>query len=605
MRVRIPIMVQDPLTSEVDNIPPIEGFDPANEEFFLDGPVAKRIAVLDFHPETSEIIKGAIFQPPPEDKKRGWYKNENGFNLRKMKGKQMYDPAFMDVSVFAAVLRTLYLFEGTKYASPIHQKRDKDVGETLNQTLGRPLTWAFDSPQLLIIPRAGKWANAFYHRDSHSLQFFYFPSPKNAKEKVYTCLSRDIVAHETGHAIVDGIAPDLLDAVTPQSLAIHEAIADITALLMAFDSNTLRKYVFEKSEGSLEDSNAFSFIAEEFGQVLKGTRGLRNLCNNKSLDTKNEADMVDKYEPHSLSEVLSGALYSVLIKIYEDLKQQYRKKKITVKTKRREYSESGRCLWRAAVRLKRMTFRALDYLPPGEVTFVDFGRAMIAVDKIAYPSDDKMRKWLTDEFLRRKIISDSKKLEVQTDFKKRKIGKDNIETLLKNDWVAHEFAHRPKIRKLLCIPSKRRLLFKKELYQFQIRPRLKLEKKYDYNHPRLGRECLFKVSWNETEKNSVGHNYPDKRIITVGTTLVIDWETNEILTCLTTALSQLSEKEKFQRKESRDIFLKQLAKENLLKRGLLAYDSNGRPLLSAIQTEVIDGVMRVKGTGKFLHIVRR
>ena len=50
---------------------------------------------------------------------------------------------------------------------------------------------------------------AFYERESHSLQFFHFPSksPTNALTTVYTSLSHDIVSHECGHAILDGIAP--------------------------------------------------------------------------------------------------------------------------------------------------------------------------------------------------------------------------------------------------------------------------------------------------------------------------------------------------------------------------------------------------------------
>ena len=40
-------------------------------------------------------------------------------------------------------------------------------------------------------------ANAFYHRASRSLQFFYFDGVIADEETtVYTCLSPDIVAHE-------------------------------------------------------------------------------------------------------------------------------------------------------------------------------------------------------------------------------------------------------------------------------------------------------------------------------------------------------------------------------------------------------------------------
>ena len=85
-------------------------------------------------------------------------------------------------------------------------------------------------------------ANAYYHRDSHSLQFFFFPVGGGRRQNdLSLSLSRDIVAHETGHAVIDGIVPSLMDSASPQSLAIHEALADIIAMLMAFSSHNLRE----------------------------------------------------------------------------------------------------------------------------------------------------------------------------------------------------------------------------------------------------------------------------------------------------------------------------------------------------------------------------
>ena len=123
--------------------------------------------------------------------------------------------------------------------------------------LGREVRWAFDAPQLLIVPRAGLMENAYYERDSHSLQFFFFPSSQDEKEMVYTSLARDIVAHETGHAILDGIAPHLWFAITPQSRALHEAIGDLTALLVSIESNKLRESVLKKTNGSIQRFDPF------------------------------------------------------------------------------------------------------------------------------------------------------------------------------------------------------------------------------------------------------------------------------------------------------------------------------------------------------------
>ena len=47
--------------------------------------------------------------------------------------------------------------------------------------------------------------------------------------------------------------------------------------------------------------------------------------NEKTLDPKAEKNLVDPSEPHELSQVLTGALYKVMVKIHEALKKQYSK----------------------------------------------------------------------------------------------------------------------------------------------------------------------------------------------------------------------------------------------------------------------------------------
>lgn len=597
MKVRIPLMIQDPRTSKLEGIKPIEGFDP-EEEFFLDGPVTKRVAVLDFSPKTGKLQIGAYFRLPPRGRVRGWYENAAGDDLYGAEAKELYTPAFMHVSVFATVLKTMYMFE----------KKD---------TLGRPLTWAFDAPQLLVVPRAGERANAYYHRDSHSLQFFHFgsPRPRDRRKKVYTCLSRDIVAHETGHAIVDGIAPDLLDACTPQSLAIHEAIADLTAVLMAFGSHTLRKFVLKKTRGSIEDSTAFSSIAEEFGaEIGRERKELRNLRNKKNLNPRDKENSVRGDDPHDLSEVLSGALYNVMIKIHEDLKAEYAKTPEYAERPDPLFSASGEALRKGAERFKRMVFRALDYLPPGEVSFVDYGRAMIAVDQVAYPDDEKMRSWICAEFVSRFIVRDEAALEARTNFEHEALKDVDVSTLRSSDWAAYDFANEN--RGLLCIPSGR------EPVPFQVRPRLSVRKKYDSRHPagEEGRECIFKVAWDAEEGNPIGSRYQKNRRITVGTTLAIDWETRRILARLTSApptkyslrcqgldskRRRLARAEYKKQRLARDAYLGRLAEEGFLKVGRQAIGPYGQPLVSAVQAEVVAGKMRVRGTGNMLHIIGR
>src|SRR5205807_10393110 len=53
-------------------------------------------------------------------------------------------------------------------------------------------------------------------------------------EIVFTCLSHDVVAHETAHALVDTVRPLLLAPTGPDGLAFHEAFADIVAVMQHF-----------------------------------------------------------------------------------------------------------------------------------------------------------------------------------------------------------------------------------------------------------------------------------------------------------------------------------------------------------------------------------
>jgi len=580
VEIRIPLMIQDPLTARIGGIKPTEGFDPDREGFFLDGPITDRIAVLDFEPETGQLAQGARFHSPLPGRVRGWYENAQGVDLYKIKEEsKYYTPEFLQVSVFATVLRTMYLFERT-------------------DTLGRPLTWAFDAPQLLVVPRAGKQANAYYHRDSHSLQFFYFDSPIDRGQSIYTCLSRDIVAHETGHAIIDGLAPDLIDASSPQSLAIHEAIADLTALLMAFDSHTLRKVVLDRTGGSIEETTEFSSIAEEFGEATGLRGGLRSLKNDRNLDPADRENGTVRDEPHELSQVLSGALFSVMIKIHDDLKAEYAVLPEFAGRPNPIASASGKALSKGAERFKRMVFRALDYLPPGEASFADYGRAILAVDLVAYPDNDKMRQWIRSEFVRRSIVPSETSLEIERQFESEALPGIDVPTLHASDWAAYQFANAN--RDLLRIPSE---------IPFHVRPRLLVEKEYDYHT--VARECIFKVAWELTEPNSIGARYPSTRRVTVGTTLAFDWDTGKVLALLTSAPVDrmkggpqgIGIDEYLQGRQDRDWFLSRLINRDLLRIGRHAIGPGGEPFREAIQADDLGGVLHLRGTGNSLHMV--
>lgn len=556
MKIQVPVVIQDQLVAAGKGVPETEEIE-IEETFFLDGPVSERVAVLDFD-EDGALTPGSKFKRPDGDTP-GFYAGA-GDDLRS-------DPA-IQVNVFGAVHQTISLFE------------EKDA-------LGRRVRWAFDAPQLLVVPRAGKWANAYYERDSHSLQFFSFASARPGYEgrEVLTSLSHDIVAHETAHAVLDAIAPDLYNAISPQSLALHEALADLAALLTAFRSEKLCDKVLSDTGGSIDRATAFSDIAEEFG-VQRAAAGplrpLRDLLNEERLPDSGGR----RLSPHALSEVLSGALYGVMVRMHENRKKHYLERG-------RPPEDAARfALSVAGQHFKRMILRALDYLPPGEISFADYGRAIVAADKASHPDWGRERGWIATDFRRRNIVKHRADL-LDTDpsaTRRRSLEKTlagmDLETLVESDWAAYDFAARH--RKLLRIP---------EEIPIRVRPRLDVTKEYRApgGRTRDVRECIFKVSWDAEEENPSARGLPPKRQITLGTMLAIDWETRTVRALLTSDTSA-------QQRKDRDGTLLHLQRQGRLSVGSQAIGPDGKPVRSATIGEVSGDLLRIRKSARMLHI---
>lgn len=469
-------------------------------EPFLDGPVSRRVAVIDFDPDTGAVLQGARFVPPGEHSKFGRYH---------IADRMQHDANdFQQVSVFGAIVQTMAMFE------------EKDV-------LGRPLAWAFKGQQLLVVPRAGVMENAFYHRDSRSLQFFFFKAldANEVEQTIYTCLSPDIIVHETTHAILDGIAPDLYDAMSPQSLALHEGIADLAAVVFALRSDTLRKRVLDAAGGDLSKAEAFADIALQFGSVRAGrNQPLRNLAEPYSLK-EGFGTLITRNEPHDLSGVLSSALYALLVEDHARTKQEIAAAKgIT------PFSASGLAAFQAGEKFKRMVFRALDYLPPGDISFADYGRALIAADAASNPDPSWERDFVKDQLVKRGIVDSAAELDpVDPGFTIDPAL--DLKMLVESDWAAYQFAEAH--RKDLCIP---------EHAPIDVRKRLDVTK--ETRRHGIGkveaRECIYKVAWQE-RRLVERFGLFDEIIITYGTTLSIDWETRRIRALLSTGATHPSQ----------------------------------------------------------------
>jgi hypothetical protein len=167
LRFPVRVFVQDPLVAEKHKREGGLGVEEIHldwEPGLTDGPTSARVAVVDYNADT-----GVTAKPAPWNAEAKTYVDAD-------------DPdnfQFHQVNVWAIVQHTLAFFEDP-------------------YVMGRPIPWGFDGNKLIVVPHAGTMRNAFYDRQSKSLQFYYFLSDERP---IYTCLSHDIVAHETGRCL--------------------------------------------------------------------------------------------------------------------------------------------------------------------------------------------------------------------------------------------------------------------------------------------------------------------------------------------------------------------------------------------------------------------
>jgi hypothetical protein len=550
--VELAFMVTDPACPDRPDGRLLQGWRLRTAETLRDGPASPRVAVIDHDPATGALRPGAVLVVPRTPRGRLRYRIADET-----------DPdsaGFRQVSVFSVVLRMIAIFE------------DDDV-------LGRPVRWAFDAPQLVIVPEAGEQANAFYQRETASLRFFSFErrDAAGAVRRAHTCLSPDVVAHEATHAILDGIAPDLHDAASPQALALHEAVADLGAVVLAAKTDRLARAVLERTRGDLGRSGAFNGIAQELGSAAGGEpRPLRDLMNRHTLipGPDHPGD-----SPHELSKVLSGALYALFAAAFARAQDRVMAGSGQAAADAR-FSASGRSLALAADILKRVAFRALDYLPPGEIAFADYARAAIAADAMTNPDNPWVRRFLAREFLGRGIVDGAAALKPQPPGLPVRDDLD-LDALVADDDAALAFAERN--RGALMIPDG---------VAFEMRPRLDA-RRLAYRGRRgatVARAVIVKVAWRET-RLLAGH-YGDFSEVSLvfGTTLAIDRDQRSVLALLSTSAAHPSQAGAATRTNDamRMAFLARCI-------------ADGRIVPGRQGAVVEDGRLRLRGTARMLH----
>jgi len=319
------------------------------------GPWGHRVQVIDY-----DASRQLLYRPQKLVKDR--YKNASARTL-------LSDPNFHQQNTYAIVMRTLGTFE---------------------RVLGRRLGWGVGAHQLKVVPHAFEDANAFYSREDDGLYFGYFTGRVGP---VFTCLSHDIVVHETTHALLDGLRGRFTDPSSPDQAAFHEGFADLVALLSMFQLPETIKELLGRAQPSRSARNrktvARNFlrdelfvrrilfgVAEELGDSLHRIPGRSLRMSYSARPDPGAYTAAEFAEPYRRGELLVASMLEAFVLVWQARLGPMLRTSTGPLDRERVVEEGAE----AAQHLLHLAVRGIDYTPPVHLTFRDYLSAVLTAD---------------------------------------------------------------------------------------------------------------------------------------------------------------------------------------------------------------------------------
>lgn len=392
------------------------------------GPTGRRIAVVDYDAVNDRYYSPVDLDDPLLLTNDGLAPSES-------------DPRFHQQMVYAVASQMLDRFESA-LGRRIHWRRGERTPE--EEDAGHRHRSPDDTTTLLLYPHAIEQANAFYSADAHGIVFGHFRADRSGQgdnlpgQRVFTCLSHDIVAHEVTHAVVDGLRSYFTEATNPDVLAFHEGFADVAALFSHFAqreslvdeirrtggrlyspqlSSSARSFGEDGTSdpsitGEVRQSNPLVGLAMQFGQASGAGHVLRS-----ALGTPPDSDAINRDidDPHARGSILVAAIFDAYFSVYvaqtAPLFEIFHARGPAMKGESLPGILSERLADIAAELADRfftLCARAIDYCPPMDLTFGDYLRALVTTVVELDPDDcSDLRAALMESFRSRGIYSES------------------------------------------------------------------------------------------------------------------------------------------------------------------------------------------------------
>jgi hypothetical protein len=363
------------------------------EDDLKPGPIGEYIEVIDVDPASQCCYA-------PVDLNKPYLLTQSGLTPSEA------SPQFHQQMAYAVAMKTIEHFE--KALGRVAQWAPREIHQE-----GKETTTEYVD-RLRIYPHALRAKNAYYSPEHKALLLGYFTAPTSSGEGlmkgsvVFTAVSHDVVAHETTHALLDGVHRRFREATNPDVFAFHEAFADIVAIFQHFTLPEALYHQIAATRGDLEQQNLLGQLAIQFGEATGRYGALRDYIgeveppkDGSAGDAKwvrrrpKQSDYEDtKDEPHAHGAVLVAAVFDAFLQIYKrrtaDLLRLATNGTgvlpagaISVDLVSRLAREASK----VAAQILNICIRALDYCPPVDIFFGEYLRALITADTDLVPYD--------------------------------------------------------------------------------------------------------------------------------------------------------------------------------------------------------------------------
>src|SRR5215468_3703497 len=270
---------------------------PVPWEALKPGPVGEYLEIIDIDPASERCYAPVNLEAPQLLAQNGLAPSEP-------------NPQFHQQMVYAVAMRTIDRFEkalGRKALWAPRMPRDAN-----GNLVGEPQY----IPTVRVYPHALREANAYYNPEKFALLFGYFKADVDddavtKNSTIFGALSHDIVAHETTHALLDGLHPRFSERTNIDLPAFHEAFADIVALFQHFSMPESLMRQIRMARGALEAADALGGLARQFGQATGLHGDLRRFVGRRP--TKLTPEIT---EPHARGAILVSAVFAAFLTIY-------------------------------------------------------------------------------------------------------------------------------------------------------------------------------------------------------------------------------------------------------------------------------------------------